>query len=90
MRRGRQVESITLTTEESERQIRRGTHRSTVELERAIRDYLSVSNREPIPFVRTKTTDQILERIKRFVMRISNSGYYQGSNILTSALEHYY
>src|SRR6266852_7858619 len=35
----------------TERQIRRGTHRSTVELERAIRDYLSVNNRDPKPFV---------------------------------------
>jgi hypothetical protein len=57
MRRGRQVESITLTTEGTERQIRRGTHRSTIELDRAIRDYLSISNREPKPFVWTKTAD---------------------------------
>src|SRR5712675_235185 len=52
----------------TERQIRRGTHRSTVELERAIRDYLSVNNRDPKPFVWTKTADQILESIKRFCM----------------------
>jgi hypothetical protein len=30
----------------TERQIRRGTHRSTVELERAIRSYLAVNNRD--------------------------------------------
>ena len=59
----------------TERQIRRGTHRSTVELERAIRDYLSVNNRDPKPFVWTKTADQILESIKRFCMRTSNSGH---------------
>jgi hypothetical protein len=46
----------------TERRIRRGTHRSTVELERAIRSYLTVNNREPKPFVWTKTADQILER----------------------------
>ncbi len=56
-------------------QIRRGTHRSTVELERAIRGYLSVNNRDPKPFVWTKTADQILESIKRFCMRTSNSGH---------------
>jgi transposase len=59
----------------TERQIRRGTHRSTVELERAIREYLTVNNRDPKPFVWTKTPDQILESIKRFCMRTSESGH---------------
>ena len=59
----------------TERQIRRGTHRSTVELESAIRDYLAINNRDPKPFVWTKTADQILESIKRFCMRTSNSGH---------------
>jgi transposase len=59
----------------TERQIRRGTHRSTVELESAIRDYLALNNRDPKPFVWTKTADQILESIKRFCMRTSNSGH---------------
>jgi transposase len=59
----------------TERQLRRGTHRSTVELENAIRHYLSVSNRDPKPFAWTKTADQILDSIKRFCMRTSNSGH---------------
>jgi transposase len=59
----------------TERQIRRGTHRSTVELESAIRDYLALNNRDPKPFVWTKTADQILESIKRFCIRTSNSGH---------------
>ena len=59
----------------TERQIRRGTHRSTIELERAIRSYLIANNRDPKPFVWTKTADQILESIKRFCMRTSNSGH---------------
>ena len=59
----------------TERQIRRGTHRSTVELEQAIRDYLAANNRNPKPFVWTKTADEILESIKRFCMRTSNSGH---------------
>jgi transposase len=59
----------------TERQIRRGTHRSTVELESAIRGYLALNNRDPKPFVWTKTADQILESIKRFCMRTSNSGH---------------
>ncbi|HVX90323.1 MAG TPA: IS630 family transposase [Candidatus Paceibacterota bacterium] len=59
----------------TDKQIRRGTHRSTVELEQAIRSYLNVYNRDPKPFVWTKTADQILESIKRFCMRTSNSGH---------------
>jgi transposase len=59
----------------TERQIRRGTHRSTVELETAIRHYLSLHNHDPKPFVWTKTADQILESIKRFCLRTSNSGH---------------
>ena len=59
----------------TQRQIRRSTHRSTVELEQAIRNYLHVYNRDPKPFVWTKTADQILESIRRFCMRVSDSGH---------------
>jgi transposase len=59
----------------TERQIRRGTHRSTVELEQAIRSYLNVYNRNPKPFVWSKSADEILESIKRFCSRTSNSGH---------------
>jgi transposase len=59
----------------TEKQIRRGTHRSTVELEQAIRNYLNVYNRNPKPFVWTKTADQILESLKRFCIRTSNSAH---------------
>jgi transposase len=55
------------------KQIRRGTHRSTRELEQAIRDYLATYNTKPRPFVWTKTADQILESLKRFCLRISDS-----------------
>jgi len=59
----------------TQRQIRRGTHRSTIELERAIKAYLQNHNRDPRPFVWTKTADQILESLKRFCLRTSNSGH---------------
>jgi len=57
----------------TEKQIRRGTHRSTRELEDAIRHYLAVYNVEPKPFVWTKSADAILATIERFCVRISNS-----------------
>ena len=59
----------------TQRQIRRGTHRSTVELEQAIRHYLNTYNRQPTPFVWSKTADEILASIKRFCMKISDSAH---------------
>jgi hypothetical protein len=59
----------------TERQLRRGAHRSTHELERAIKDFLDVHNADPKPFVWTKTADQILESLGRFCRRISDSGH---------------
>lgn len=56
-------------------QIKRGAHRSTVELERAIREYIDVRNRNPKPFVWTKSADDILASIERFCQRISGSGH---------------
>src|SRR5262249_45642379 len=44
----------------TEKQIRRGTHRSTRELEDAIRLYLKVHNQKAKPFVWVKTADQDL------------------------------
>jgi hypothetical protein len=55
--------------------LRRGAHRSTLELERAIRDYIDVTNRNPKPFVWTKTADEILASIERFCQRISGTGH---------------
>ncbi|MDZ5461766.1 IS630 family transposase [Azohydromonas lata] len=57
----------------TQKYLRRGTHRSTRQLEQAIRDYLAVHNDNPKPFIWTKTADDILDSIKRFCMRISDS-----------------
>lgn len=59
----------------TQKQIRRGTHRSTVALERAIREYLDGHNESPRPFVWTKTADEILDSVKRFCLRTSDSGH---------------
>ncbi len=57
----------------TEKQIRRGVHRSTRELETAIYHYIEYQNRAPKPFIWTKTADQILASIARFCQRISDS-----------------
>src|SRR5712691_9604804 len=59
----------------TEKQIRRGTHRSTRQLEDAIRLYLATCNQDPRPFVWTKSADQILENIRRFCVRTSETGH---------------
>lgn len=59
----------------TEKQIKRGTHRSTRALEAAIRHYLTLTNEAPKPFVWTKTADEILTSVARFCQRISNSGH---------------
>src|SRR5438552_796697 len=59
----------------TEKQIRRGVHRSTCELEAAIFEYIQIHNQRPKPFVWTKTADEILASVARFCQRISNSGH---------------
>lgn len=59
----------------TQKQLRRGVHRSTRELERAIQEFLDASNEAPKPFVWTKTADQIFESVSEFCNRTSNSGH---------------
>jgi len=50
----------------TQKQIRRGSFRSTRELEGAIRRYLETYNQDPRPFVWTKSADRILESLRRY------------------------
>lgn len=59
----------------TDKQIRRGSHRSTRALENAIRVYLANNNADPKPFVWVKTADEILENIARFALRTSGTGH---------------
>ena len=59
----------------TEKQIRRGIHRSVPQLEQTIRSYVAANNENPKPFVWTKTADQILESVARFCKRTSDSGH---------------
>lgn len=59
----------------TEKWLRRGSHRSTRQLEEAIAKYLSLTNRTPKPFVWTKPADEILESVARFCQRTSDSGH---------------
>jgi transposase len=55
--------------------LRRGTHRSTKELESAITDWIDHWNDEPKPFVWHKSADEILDTLANYCARISDSGH---------------
>jgi transposase len=55
--------------------LRRGSHRSVVELERSIRQWTETWNEDPRPFVWHKTADEILESLAAYCQRISGSGH---------------
>ena len=59
----------------TDKQLRRGSHRSTRALEDAIRLYLATYNADPKPFVWVKTADDILASIARFALRTSETGH---------------
>ncbi|WP_146661203.1 IS630 family transposase [Enhygromyxa salina] len=50
--------------------LRRGVHRSTAELEQAIREYIAAHNADPKPFIWTKTADQIIAAVARHCQRL--------------------
>ena len=51
------------------KQLRRGVHRSVGQLEAAIREFIDAHHARSTPFVWTKTADQILASIARFAQR---------------------
>ena len=53
----------------TEKQIRRGIHRSTAKLEAPITRYLRTVHTNPKPFVWTKSADDILATLKRPCLR---------------------
>jgi transposase len=55
--------------------LRRGTHRSTKELEASINDWIDMWNDDPRPFVWHKTADEILDTLAGYCARISGSGH---------------
>jgi transposase len=55
----------------TERRIRRDAFHSVTELERAIADYLRAHNKEPRPFIRTKSADVILNKVRKLAERLA-------------------
>jgi transposase len=55
--------------------LKRGTHRSTKELEAAIAQWIDTWNEDPKPFVWHKSADEILETLAGYCARITDSGH---------------
>jgi transposase len=51
------------------KQLRRGVHRSVAQLKAAIREFIAAHHAHATPFVWTKTADQVLASIARFAQR---------------------
>lgn len=57
----------------TQRQIKRGSHKSVAALKAAIQEFLAAHNDDPKPFVWTKSADDILASIARFATRTSTA-----------------
>jgi len=55
--------------------LRRSAHRSVTELEADIRTWVNEWNKNPKPFVCTKSADEILETLAAYCERINDSGH---------------
>ncbi len=72
----------------TEKQLRRGVHRSTQALEHAIRDYIDHVNEAPKPFKWTRSADDILAAVKRFCRRTLDTAELQSQINRTSESGH--
>lgn len=70
------------------KQIRRGVHRSTRDLEAAISRYIATVNADPKPFRWTKSADDILASIHRFCTRTLSAAEAQNKLRQTSESGH--
>lgn len=60
----------------TKKKLRRGTHRSTAQVETGIKNYLGLHNDQPHPFIWHKTADELLESLARFCKRTLNPRYW--------------
>jgi transposase len=59
----------------TDKQIRRGVHKTVQALEKDIRAWIKNWNDDPRPFIWTRTADEILERLAGYLQRIQDSGH---------------
>jgi len=59
----------------TDKQLRRGAHKSLPALEKDIRTWVITWNENPRPFVWLKTADEIFERLNTYLQRIPGAGH---------------
>ena len=62
------------------KQLRRGVHRSVRELETAIKEFIAAHNEDPKPFAWTKPAEQILERLASYCAQINETEFTGASS----------
>ncbi|HCT78888.1 MAG TPA: IS630 family transposase [Micromonosporaceae bacterium] len=55
--------------------LRRGVHKSVAALEKDVREWIKTWNDDPKPFVWTKTADEILNSLAKYIAKISDAGH---------------
>jgi transposase len=55
--------------------LRRGVHKSVAALEKDVKNWITAWNENPKPFVWTKTAEEILDSLARYIARISGAGH---------------
>jgi transposase len=55
--------------------LRRGVHKSVAALQYDVRDWISAWNEDPKPFRWTKTAEEILDSLAKYISRISGAGH---------------
>ena len=55
--------------------LQRGVYKNVQVLERDIRNWIKLWNEDPRPFVRTKTAEEILNSLAKYIHRISDVGH---------------
>ena len=55
--------------------LQRGVHKSVTQLARDIMAWTDQWNEDPKPFIWTKSADEILESLSRYLQRISGAGH---------------
>lgn len=67
------ITELTLVCELTRKQLRRGVHTSTAQLEADIKNFIERHNENPKPYRWTKSADDILASDKRFCQKVDNS-----------------
>jgi transposase len=67
----------------TDQMIRRGVHKSVQALESDIRNWVGSWNDDPRPFAWTKTAEEILESLARYLARISSRASEKEKELLT-------